>query len=188
MNPTYLGTARVIITKCARNPELGELFAQAVARPVLSVVGEVIANGAAAEVIDVDAPVAARLLVGGLLTYVLLDGLLRPNDQRPPEPGELTAMSGYWSTASPVNRRSSRTVPARSALRPSVATGDLIAGLRSRRRATGDRITWGMRSRRGQAAATRIVGRCRPSRARDHTTTCSPQPVHGARRCGPDRR
>lgn len=93
MDPEYLGTARVIITECPRNPELGELFSQAVAGPVLEVVGEVIAKGASAGVIDVDAPeAAARLLVGGLLTYVLLDGLLRPTDMRRPDPGDLNAM------------------------------------------------------------------------------------------------
>lgn len=86
MEPDYLATVRVVIGECSRNPELGDLFRQAVAAPVLGVVGTVLEQAAGSGVLRRSDPrEAARLLVGPLLTFVLLDGLLSPQAPKRPE-------------------------------------------------------------------------------------------------------
>jgi TetR/AcrR family transcriptional repressor of mexJK operon len=97
MHPDYLDTARVIISECARNPDLGDLFRRAVAEPVLRVVAEVVAGGMAAGLLRKGDPHdAARLLVGGLLTFVLLDGLLKPSAPQNPDATDLARIVGLF--------------------------------------------------------------------------------------------
>lgn len=80
LQPEYLGTARIVIAESVRDPSLGEQFSGAVAEPVLRAVGATIRRGqdggVLREAASEDSP---RLLVGGLLTFVLLEGLLRPH-------------------------------------------------------------------------------------------------------------
>lgn len=88
MRTEYLGMARVVVAESARNPELGELFRQQVAGPVIAGVGRILDRGIAGGVLaDVPTDEAARMLVGVLLTYILLDGLLRPDGPRQPPAG-----------------------------------------------------------------------------------------------------
>lgn len=88
MRSEYLGMARVVVAESARNPELGELFRQQVAGPVIAGVAGILERGMAGGVLA-EAPTeeAARMLVGALLTYILLDGLLRPDGPRQPPAG-----------------------------------------------------------------------------------------------------
>jgi AcrR family transcriptional regulator len=78
--PQYLALARIVVAETPRDPSLPELFREAIAGRVLSGVVSMVAAGQRAGLVeaDVDAPTAARAFVGPLLTYVLLDGLLRP--------------------------------------------------------------------------------------------------------------
>ena len=86
--PQYLALARIVVAETPRDPALPEMFRQALAGRVLASVASEVVAAQRAGVIDaeVDAATAARAFVGPLLTYVLLDGLLRPPDEirRPP--------------------------------------------------------------------------------------------------------
>jgi TetR/AcrR family transcriptional regulator, mexJK operon transcriptional repressor len=89
MQPAYLGLARVVVAETPREPGLADIFRSAVAGRALSGVAQVLSAGQRHGLVDpsLDVQMAARAFVGPLLTYVLLDGLLRPADQiRPPDP------------------------------------------------------------------------------------------------------
>lgn len=80
LQPEYLGTARIVIAESVRDPSLGEQFSGAVAEPVLRAVGATIRRGQEGGVLrEAASEDSPRLLVGGLLTFVLLEGLLRPH-------------------------------------------------------------------------------------------------------------
>ena len=87
LQPDYVGTARIVITEAARDPALGERFANAVARPVLAAVAATVRRGQEGGVVRAEVSEdTPRLLVGALLTFVLLEGLLRPDLlERPPQ-------------------------------------------------------------------------------------------------------
>ena len=77
MQPEYLALVRVITSETSRFPQLGGLFRQAVAGRALENVRALLeqANERGIARVD-DTESAARLFVGGLLTYAILDGLL----------------------------------------------------------------------------------------------------------------
>lgn len=87
MQPTYLALARIVVAETPRDPSLADLFREAVAGRALSSIATLLSAGQQHDLVDRDAdvPAAARAFVGPLLTYVLLDGLLRAAaDVRPP--------------------------------------------------------------------------------------------------------
>lgn len=93
----YLATVRIIVYEAAKEPEYGAVFASRVAEPVLAAVRAAVRrahdNGVVPAPPDPESP---RLLVGGILTYTLLDGLLRPDDVRRPSRRQLSALvDGY---------------------------------------------------------------------------------------------
>lgn len=74
--PDYLSLVRVIITETPRLPQLGRLFRNAVPENAFRrVVGLLEAAEKQGVVRSTDAEAAARMFVGPLLTYVLIDGL-----------------------------------------------------------------------------------------------------------------
>ncbi|NEE04740.1 TetR/AcrR family transcriptional regulator [Phytoactinopolyspora halotolerans] len=76
-NQEYLALTRVIIADSPKVPEIGELWASTVTGTVRSVVIAQLEEARRAGLIDLDdVEVAARLLVGGVLTYVLPDGIV----------------------------------------------------------------------------------------------------------------
>jgi TetR/AcrR family transcriptional regulator, mexJK operon transcriptional repressor len=84
MQPEYLAMVRVIVAETSRLPQIGALFASAVPRRVLETVAALLVQAQDRGLLRVDTPdVAARLLLGPLLTYVLLDGLFA-DTPRPP--------------------------------------------------------------------------------------------------------
>ena len=93
LQPDYVATARIVITEAARDPALGERFANAVAGPVLAAVASTVRRGQEGRVIRADVSEdAPRLLVGALLTFVLLEGLLRPDLLRRPPQARVDAL------------------------------------------------------------------------------------------------
>lgn len=80
MRPEYLGLARVVVAETPREPALADLFRDAVAGRALAGVAALLRAGQRHGLVErtVDVHAAARAFVGPLLTYVLLDGLLRP--------------------------------------------------------------------------------------------------------------
>ncbi|MBA2309967.1 MAG: TetR/AcrR family transcriptional regulator [Pseudonocardiales bacterium] len=82
MQPAYLALAGIVVAETPRDPSLADLFRAAVADRALGAAGAVLRAGKDQGLVDpqVDVGQAARAFVGPLLTYVLLDGLLRTAD------------------------------------------------------------------------------------------------------------
>lgn len=73
----YLALARVIIADSPRVPEIGRLWARTITGGIRAVVAELLERARDRGVIDVeDVEAATRLFVGGILTYVLPDGIV----------------------------------------------------------------------------------------------------------------
>lgn len=84
MQPEYLALVRVLIAEMGTQPELGELFVQSVPRPLLERAATFLRAAQGAGLVQlVDPMLAARALIGPLLTYVLLDGLLARSPRVP---------------------------------------------------------------------------------------------------------
>jgi len=77
LQPEYISLLRALIPEVRSHPELGELFREVVARRSLQSVGQLLEDAAHRGIIgQVDTDAAARLFVGPILTYLVLDGLL----------------------------------------------------------------------------------------------------------------
>jgi TetR/AcrR family transcriptional repressor of mexJK operon len=81
MNPEYLALLRLLASEVGRAPELGEHFKGAVPYRVLGGVAQILEDY---EVDGIDRSAAARLFVGGLLTFVLLDGVFAGGPPKKP--------------------------------------------------------------------------------------------------------
>ncbi len=77
MQAEYQALVRVIINETPRLPQLGELFRSTIPQSAFRGVRTTLKEAQERRITrDVDADAAARMFVGPLLTYVLLDGLL----------------------------------------------------------------------------------------------------------------
>ena len=90
MQPDYVAVVRVIITETPRLPQLGDLFRSTVPERAFGSVMDILHMAAQDKnlVHLSDPEAAARMFLGPLLTYVLLDGLFvgdGPPRQPPPE-------------------------------------------------------------------------------------------------------
>ena len=86
MQPDYLALLRTTIADTHRFPQLGGLFRASVPERAMRSFAVFIEKGRELGVVspDVDGDPAARMFVGPLLTYALLDGLLAEGPPRPP--------------------------------------------------------------------------------------------------------
>ncbi|TDD11115.1 TetR/AcrR family transcriptional regulator [Nonomuraea diastatica] len=76
----YLALSRVIIADSPRVPEIGRLWAQTITGGVRLRVAELLERAREAGIVVVDdVEAATRLLTGGLLTYILPDGIVAVN-------------------------------------------------------------------------------------------------------------
>jgi len=83
MQPEYLALLRVIFNETPRLPQLGELFRRSVPERVLGNVATLLTEARTAGLVDVkDVGIGARMLVGPLLTFAILGGLLVPEEDR----------------------------------------------------------------------------------------------------------
>jgi AcrR family transcriptional regulator len=77
LQPDYISLLRALIPEVRSHPELSDLFREVVARRSLQSVGQLLQDAAHRGVIgQVDTDAAARLFVGPLLTYLMVDGIL----------------------------------------------------------------------------------------------------------------
>jgi TetR/AcrR family transcriptional repressor of mexJK operon len=101
MQADYLALVRVIIAEAPRFPYLSDLFLTTVPQQgfkAISAVLEQAKNRGLIEVGDIEA--AARLFVGPLLTYALLDGLFKVDaPPQMPEPARVTALIELYMKA-----------------------------------------------------------------------------------------
>jgi TetR/AcrR family transcriptional regulator, mexJK operon transcriptional repressor len=85
IQPEYLALLRVIIAETARFPQLGALFRATVPQRALTYFTALLDRAREQNIIgDVDFDAVAHALLGGLLTYALLDILLAGEDAHPP--------------------------------------------------------------------------------------------------------
>jgi TetR/AcrR family transcriptional repressor of mexJK operon len=86
MQPDYLALLRTTIADTHRFPQLGGIFRATVPERALRSFAIFIERGRERGVVgpDVDGGTAARMFVGPLLTYAVLDGLLAEGPPRPP--------------------------------------------------------------------------------------------------------
>ena len=81
LQPEYISLLRVLIPEVRSHPDLSELFQEVIARRSLHSVGQLLEEAADRGVVGrVDTDAAARLLVGPLLTYLVVDGLLSAHE------------------------------------------------------------------------------------------------------------
>jgi TetR/AcrR family transcriptional regulator, mexJK operon transcriptional repressor len=86
MQPDYLALLRTTIADTHRFPQLGGIFRATVPERALRSFAIFIERGRERGVVgpDIDGGTAARMFVGPLLTYAVLDGLLAEGPPRPP--------------------------------------------------------------------------------------------------------
>jgi TetR/AcrR family transcriptional regulator, mexJK operon transcriptional repressor len=86
MQPDYLALLRTTIADTHRFPQLGGLFRATVPERAMRSFAVFIERSRECEVVGsgVDGETAARMFVGPLLTYAVLDGLLAEGPPRPP--------------------------------------------------------------------------------------------------------
>jgi TetR/AcrR family transcriptional repressor of mexJK operon len=92
MQPDYLALLRTTIADIHRFPQLGGLFRATVPeRAMRSFAGSLIEGSRERGIVreDVDGDAAARMFVGPLLTYAVLNGLLVEGPPRPPAPEKI---------------------------------------------------------------------------------------------------
>ncbi|GHO85769.1 hypothetical protein KSZ_37750 [Dictyobacter formicarum] len=84
IQPDYLALLRMIIAESTRFPQLGQMFKEAVPKRGLTVVMTVVQQAREYKVVDeVDVDAVTHALVGGLLTYALLDVFFAGEDAPP---------------------------------------------------------------------------------------------------------
>ncbi|KYF70449.1 TetR/AcrR family transcriptional regulator [Sorangium cellulosum] len=88
MQPDYIGLVRVVVAEIPRMPGLGEMLRETVPKRILGGLGRLLEHGQARGLVSFPSlDAAARMAIGGLLTHVLMEGLLvGDGPPRPPPP------------------------------------------------------------------------------------------------------
>jgi hypothetical protein len=83
--PGYLPLVRMIIAETPRFPQLGTLFFSTVTERGLAIITALLRAAREQQIIaDIDFDAVAHTLLGGLLTYVLMDLVLAGEEAHPP--------------------------------------------------------------------------------------------------------
>jgi len=86
MQPDYLALVRIIIAESTRVPQLGTMFRSSIPMRGLAYLSGLLEHARDRKLVEFeDVEVAARMFIGSLLTYILLDGLMRA-DEAPRQP------------------------------------------------------------------------------------------------------
>ncbi len=101
MQPDYLALLRIVIAESTRFPHLGELFRQTVPeQAIASIVVLLKRLRRKGLVAMIDDEAAARMLLGSLLTYAVMDGILSSEGEpRPPAPKRIRAIADLFVRA-----------------------------------------------------------------------------------------
>ncbi|MDQ5827075.1 MAG: TetR/AcrR family transcriptional regulator [Chloroflexota bacterium] len=101
MQPDYVALVRVIITETPRLPQLGSLFRSTVPERAFRSVIDILRMAQDENLVRLPDPeTAARMFLGPLLTYVLLDGLfVGEGPPRPPPPERIEAVVDLYLQA-----------------------------------------------------------------------------------------
>jgi AcrR family transcriptional regulator len=101
MQPDYLALLRIVIAESTRFPHLGELFRKTVPEQTIAAVSELLARLRKKRLVaKIDTEAAARMLLGSLLTYAILDGVLSAGGKpRLPAPKRIAAITDLFVRA-----------------------------------------------------------------------------------------
>jgi TetR/AcrR family transcriptional repressor of mexJK operon len=101
MQPDYLALLRIVIAESARFPQLGELFKKTVPEQAIAAVSGLLSRLRKKKlVVKIDDEAAARMLLGSLLTYAILDGVLSSDGKpHPPTPKRIGAIADLFVRA-----------------------------------------------------------------------------------------
>jgi len=100
MRSEYLALLRVVVAEMGRFPELGAIFRAAGPDRGLNRIATLLAHAHVQGVISIaDSDMAARLFLGPILSYALLDGLLAADEPQLPTPDRLTTMVDLFMKA-----------------------------------------------------------------------------------------
>src|SRR5215203_1213699 len=101
MQPDYLALLRTTIADTHRFPQLGGLFRATVPERAMSSFAVFIEQGRERGMVgsDVDGDTAARMFVGPLLTYAVLNGLFAEGPPHPPAQEEIEEIVGLYMKA-----------------------------------------------------------------------------------------
>jgi TetR/AcrR family transcriptional repressor of mexJK operon len=101
MQPDYLALVRMIVAESRRVPQLGALFRATVPMQGQAYVSHLLKHAQQQKLIQVeDVEIAARMFIGSLLTYILIDGLILV-DEHPhqPDQSQITAIVNLFFKA-----------------------------------------------------------------------------------------
>ncbi len=91
--PEYLALVRVVFAESTRFPQIGPLFRAAVPERGLALISSLLDQSREQGLIaNVDIDAVTHVLLGGLLTYALLDYVLAGEDAAPPAPERADAV------------------------------------------------------------------------------------------------
>jgi len=101
MQPDYLSLLRVVIAESTRFPHVGEVFRKTVPEQAIAAISEVLKRlREKGLVAKIDDEAAARMLLGSLLTYAILDGVLSSDgNPHPPAPKRIAAITDLFVRA-----------------------------------------------------------------------------------------
>ncbi|WP_438028134.1 TetR/AcrR family transcriptional regulator [Sorangium sp. So ce233] len=110
MQPDYIGLVRVVVAEIPRMPGLGAMLRETVPTRILRGLGRLLEHGQARGLVSFPSlDAAARMAIGGLLTHVLMDGLLvGDGPPRPPPPervDEIVDLLMHAGRPSPAQQR-----------------------------------------------------------------------------------
>lgn len=88
LRPEYVALFRLVVAEAPRHPAIAERFVEVAPRRALGTVAAILDRHG---VRHVDSDAVARTFMGGLLTYLLLDGVFSARGPRSPDPRRIDA-------------------------------------------------------------------------------------------------
>lgn len=93
MRPEYIALVRLVVAEMPKFPQLGEIFRTAGPERGLRTFAVLLENACAHGSANIeDTEMAARLFIGSILSYVLLDGLIAASTPRSPSPDRIDVL------------------------------------------------------------------------------------------------
>lgn len=101
LRPAYVALFRLVVAEAPRHPAIAERFLEVAPRRALAGVRDVLARHGVG---GIDADAAARAFMGGLLTYLLLDGVFAVDGPHAPRRERVDAQVDFFLRALPASQ------------------------------------------------------------------------------------